>query len=64
MPKIVSDFFVGFCLAFSPATLGTMVIRYQVWKQMVKNKQAPTFKVIEIKTASAELSKDYIANRS
>ena len=58
--KIVSDFFIAFCLAFNPSTVGTIVIR----EQIMKNMQGTAFKAITPNTIPAELFKNYVAKGS
>ena len=58
--KIVSDFFIAFCIAFNPSTVGTIVIREQMGKQIMKNMQGPAFKAITPNTIPADLFKNYV----
>ena len=62
--KIVSDFFIAFCIAFNPSTVGTIVIREQMGKQIMKNMQGPAFKAITPNTIPADLFKNYVAKGS
>ena len=64
MPKIVSNFVVGFCLAFNPATLGTMAIREEMSRRLMEGMQGPSFRGIPVKAVPVRVFQVYIRESS